>query len=93
MTYCEISLNLAWLEDCVIIDTATRAAYGNNPEVRAPTYATLAVSDAKLYVPVATRSTLYNTKLFQKSKNGLKGTINWNENISQTSQAKNSSLN
>ena len=35
-----------------------RAAQGNNLEIRAPPDATLSITDAKLYAPVVTLSTL-----------------------------------
>ena len=56
----EVNLNLTWSEDCVKADTAMQAAQGNNPEIRAPADVTFAVTTARLYVPVATLSTLDN---------------------------------
>ena len=37
---------------------STRAAQGDDPEIRALTDATLSITDVKLYVPVANFSTL-----------------------------------
>lgn len=63
----------------MITDTATQAAKGNNSNVRAPTNATLLVTDTKLYVPVVALSTLDNTGLLQQLKFAFKRTINWNK--------------
>ena len=38
-----------------------------------------AITDAKLYVPVATLSAQDNAKLLQKLRSGFKRTINWNK--------------
>ena len=43
---------------------------------------TFAITDTKLYVPVATLSTQDNGKLLQL-KSSFKKTINWNKNISK----------
>ena len=40
---------------------------------------TFAITDTKLYVPVATVSTQDNAKLLQQLKSGFKRTINWNK--------------
>ena len=89
----EVNLNLTWSEDCVKADTAMQAAQGNNPEIRAPADVTFAVTTARLYVPVATLSTLDNTKLLQQLKTGFKRTINWNKySCERTNQANSSNL-
>ena len=38
----------------------------------------MAITEAKLYVPVITLSTQDNQKLLQQLKSGFKSTINWN---------------
>ena len=59
---CEISLVLAWSEKFFLVDIITHAAIAAqeyNPErqaINAPTYATLKITDTKLYVPVVTWS-------------------------------------
>ena len=78
----------------MITDTTTQVAQGNNPEIKGPIDATLAVTKAKIYVPVATLSTLDKTKLLQQLKYGFKRTINWNKFRSEiTNQTKNKNLN
>ena len=64
---CEITLDLNWSENCVIL--ATNIAYQDT---------TFSVTDAKLYVPIVNLSTQYNTKLLEQLKSGFKRTINWN---------------
>ena len=55
---CEVSLELRWDKNCVITSLEQRAIEGANPPARdnAPTGATLAITDCKLYVPVVTLS-------------------------------------
>ena len=55
---CEVNLILTWSENCVLTDTTTRDADPDaDPPVaaiNAPTGATFAISECKLYVPVVT---------------------------------------
>ena len=54
---CEVSLELKWDKNCVITSLEQRAIAGANPPARdnAPTGATLAITNCKLYVPVYVR--------------------------------------
>ena len=65
---CEITLDLNWSENCVIVTT----------NVAAQT-ATFSISDAKHYVSVVTLSPQDNVKLLELLKSGFKRTINWNK--------------
>ena len=55
---CEVFLELKWNKNCVITSLERRQVYAGPPVVRvnAPTGATLAINDCKLYVPVVTLS-------------------------------------
>ena len=55
---CEVSLELEWNKNFVITSLERRAIDKNNPPNRdgAPTGATLAINDCKLYIPVVTLS-------------------------------------
>ena len=68
LTNCEITLDLNWSGNCVIV--ATNIA----DQVRA-----FSVTDTKLYVSVVTLSTQGNAKLLEQLKSGFKRTINWNK--------------
>ena len=65
---CEITLDLNWSENCVIVAT--------NVAAQATTFS---ITDIKLYVPVVTLSTHDNAKLLEQLKFGFKRTINWNK--------------
>ena len=65
---CEITLDLNWSENCVIV--ATNIANQDT---------TFSITDTKLYVPVVTLSTQDNAKLLEQLKSGFKRTINWNK--------------
>ena len=65
---CEINTFLTWPEDCIIV---TGTVVNQEPK--------FAITDTKLYVPVATISAQDNAKLLQQSKTGFKRTINWNK--------------
>ena len=65
---CEITLDLNWSENCVIVATSVAA--------QSTIFST---TDTKLYVPVVTSSTGDNAKLFEQLKSGFKGTINLNK--------------
>ena len=69
---CEVNLILTWSSTCVLI--ATNVQNQN---------ATFAITDTKLYVPVATLSTQENIKFFQQLKSGFKRAINWNMYLSK----------
>ena len=71
---CEISLNLDWSENCVIVATNVTAQA-----------ATFSITDTKLYVPVLTLSTQDNAKMLEQLKFGFKRTINWNKYQTQLS--------
>ena len=65
---CEITLDLNWSENCVIVTT----------NVAAQT-ATFSISDAKHHVSVVTLSPQDNVKLLELLKSGFKRTFNWNK--------------
>ena len=93
---CEISLELKWDKNCVITSLEQRVIAGINPPVRdnAPTGATLAITDCKLYVPVVTLSKDDEIKLLTNLKSGFKREIIWNKYRSQmTTEAANNNLN
>ena len=52
---CEITLDLNWFENCVVVATNVAAQA-----------ATFSITDTKLYVPVVTLSTEDNTKLLEQ---------------------------
>ena len=62
---CEITLDLNWSENCVIVATNVKAQS-----------ITVSITDTKHYVPVVTLSTQDNAKLLEKLKSGFKRTIN-----------------
>ena len=93
---CEVSLELKWDKNCVITSLEQRQVDAGPPVVRdnAPTGATLAINDCKLYVPVVTLSKDDKTKLLTNSKLGFKREIIWNKYRSQmTTEAVNNNLN
>ena len=65
LTNCEITLDLNWSENCVIVATNLAAQV-----------TTFSITDTKLYVPVVILSTQDNEKLLQQLKSGFKCTIN-----------------
>ena len=92
---CEVSLELIWGKNCVITSLEQRVIAGANPPARdnAPTGATLAITNCKLYVPVVTLSKDDEIKLFNL-KSGFKREIIWNKYRSQmTTEAINNNLN
>ena len=92
---CEVSLELKWDKNCVITSLEQRVIAGANPPARdnAPTGATLAIIDCKLYVPVVTLSKDDEIKLLTNLKSGFKREIIWNKYRSQmTTEAINSKL-
>ena len=67
---------------------------GARPRNNAPTGATLAINDCKLYVPVVTLSNNDEIKLLTSLKSGFKREIIWNKYRSQmTTEAINNNLN
>ena len=93
---CEVSLELKWDKNCIITSLEQRQVDAGPPVVRdnAPTGATLAISDCKLYVPAVNLSKDDDTKLLTNLKSGFKREIIWNKYISQmTAEAVNTNLN
>ena len=90
---CEVYLELKWNKNCVI----TSQQIGVNLDggnTAAPTGATLAINDCKLYVPVVTLSKDDDIKLLTNLKSGFKREIIWNKYRSQmTTEAVNNNLN
>ena len=75
---CEISLILAWSENCVIASKATRdavPAQGDNLAVAVVNNPTI-VTDTKLYIPVVTLSTEDDIKLLEQLQKDLKEILN-----------------
>ena len=64
---CEITLDLNWSENCVIVATNVTAQVTK-----------FSIADAKRYVPVVTLSAQDNAKLYEQLKSGFNRTINWN---------------
>ena len=90
---CEVSLELKWDKNCVITSLEQRDIGGGNRD-NAPTGATLAITDCKLYVPAVTLSKDDETKLLTNLKSGFKRKIIWNKYRSQmTTEAINNILN
>ena len=69
---CEVNLILIWSASCVIVSTDV-----------ANQYATFAITDTKLYIPVVTLSTKDNVKLLEQLNSGFKRVINWNKYLSK----------
>ena len=90
---CEVSLELKWDKNCVITSLEQREIGGGNRN-NAPTGATLAINDCKLYVPAVTLSKYDKTKLLTNLKSGFKREIIWNKYRSQmTAEETNNNLN
>ena len=92
---CEVSLELKWDKNCVITSLEQRQVDAGPPLVRdnAPTGATLAINDCKLYVPEVTLSKDDKNKLLTNLKSGFKREIIWNKYRSQmTTEAINNNL-
>ena len=89
---CEVSLELKWDKNCII----TSQQIGINLDggnTAAPTGATLAINDCKLYMPVVTLSEDDEIKLLTNLKSGFTRKIEWNKYRSQMStEAINNSL-
>ena len=90
---CEVSLELKWNKNCVIT-TLEQRDIGRGNRDNAPTGATLAINNCKLYVPAVTLSTDDEIKLLTNLKSGFKREIIWNKYRSQmTTEAINNNLN
>ena len=90
---CEVSLELKWNKNCVITSLEQRDIGGGNRD-NAPTGATFAINDCKLYVPAVTLSKDDEIKLLTNLKSGFKREIIWNKYRSQmTTEAINNNLN
>ena len=90
---CEVSLELKWDKNCIITSLEQRDIGGGNRD-NAPTGATLAINDCKLYVPAVTLSKDDDFKLLTNLKLGFKREIIWNKYRSQmTTEAINNNLN
>ena len=90
---CEVSAELKWDKNCVI----TSQQIGTNLDggnTAAPTDATLAINDCKLYIPVVPLSKDDEIKLLTNLKSGFTRKIEWNKYRSQMStEAINNNLN
>ena len=90
---CEVSLELKWDKNCVI----TSQQIGINLDggnTAAPTGATLAISDCKLYIPVVTLSKDDEIKLLTNLKSGFTREIEWNKyKLQMSTEAINNNLN
>ena len=90
---CEVSLELKWDKNCVI----TSQQIGINLDggnTAAPTGATIAINDCKLYVPIVPLSKYDGIKLLTNLKSGFTREIEWNKYRSQMStKAINNNLN
>ena len=90
---CGVSLELKWDKNCIITSLQQRDIGGGNRD-NAPTGATLAINDCKLYVPAVTLSKDDEIKLLTNSKSGFKRETIWNKYRSQmTTEAVNNNLN
>ena len=89
---CEISLTLAWSENCVLTSKATREADPDaDPAVIAinsPTNAVFKITNYELYVLVVSLGTENENKLLEQLKEGFLINIEWNKYRSQISNQK-----
>ena len=77
---CEVSLDLKWNKNCVLISKAKRPAGDHpavNPAINNPADAKFGIIDCTLYVPVVTLSTEYENKLYQQLKEGFTINVHW----------------
>ena len=90
---CEVSLELKWDKNCIIISQQIGINLDGG-DTAAPTGATLAINDCKLYVPIVTLSKDDEIKLLTNLKSGFTRIIEWNKYRSQVStEAINNNLN
>ena len=88
-----MSLELKWNKTCVITSQQIGVNLDGGNTV-APTGATLAINDCKLYIPVVTLSKDDEIKLLTNLKSGFTREIEWNKYRSQmTTEAINNNLN
>ena len=93
---CGVSLELKWNKNCVMTSSKERPVDAGPPVVRdvAPTGASLAINDCKLYIPVVTFSKDDEIKLLTNLKSGFTREIEWNKYRSQmTTEGINNNLN
>ena len=79
---CEVSLELKRDKNCVMTNLEQRDIEGGNRD-DAPTGATFAINDCKLYVPAVTLSKDDEINLLTNLKSGFKRKIIWNKYRSQ----------
>ena len=90
---CEVSLELKWNKNCIITSLQTGINL-DRANTAAPTGATLAINNCKLYIPVVTLSKDDEIKLLTNLKSGFTREIEWNKYRSQVStEAINNNLN
>ena len=90
---CEVSLELKWNKNYVITSQQTGINL-DGANTAAPTGATLAINDCKLYIPVVTLSKDDEITLLTNLKSGFTREIEWNKYRSQVStEAINNNLN
>ena len=81
---CEISLELKWNKNCVVPSLQRIQIDAGPPAVNvAPTGASLAINDCKLYIPVVTLSKDDEIKLLPNLKSGFTREVIWNKYRSQ----------
>ena len=89
---CEVSLELKWNKNCLMTSQQTGINL-DRANTAAPTGATLAINDCKLYIPVVTLSKDDEIKLLTHLKSGFTREIEWNKYRSQmTTEAINNNL-
>ena len=89
---CEVSLELKWNKNCLMTSQQTGINL-DRANTAAPTGATLAINDSKLYIPVVTLSKDDEIKLLTHLKSGFTREIEWNKYRSQmTTEAINNNL-
>ena len=90
---CEVSLELKWNKNCVLTSQQTGINL-DGANTAAPTGATLAINDCKLYIPIVTLSKDDEIKLLTNLKSGFTREVIWNKYRSQMStEAINNNLN
>ena len=90
-----LNIPLKWNKNCIITSLKERQVDAGPPVVTdgAPTGASLAINDCKLYIPVVTLSKDDEIKLLTNLKSGFTREIEWNKYRSQmTTQAINNNL-
>ena len=91
---CDVLLELKWDKNCIITSLEQRDGNRGGNRDNAPTGATLAINDCKLYIPAVTLSKDDEIKLLTNLKSGFKREIIWNKYRSQmTTEAVNNNLN